>query len=134
MLSTMLLFLTTVALAQFAVYYGRAVLANTAAQPVSRHVLAAAGIQSRAVTNRDFDILLSLHRLTPVLGPSGYGLFFVRIYYRLMGWMGMQAAGRFPRVTVWSRRERTLCARYAAVQLDLRLQACLAFTSSVQSH
>lgn len=133
MLSTMLLFLTIIALAQFAGYYGRAVLASIAARPVSSQALAAAGIQSRPVTNRDFDTLLSLHSLTPALGPSGYGLFFVRIYYRLMVWIGIKAASQFPRVVAWSRRERTLCARYAAVQLDLRLQASLAFTSSVRS-
>lgn len=133
MLSIMLLFLTIVALAQFAAYYGRAVLAHTAARPVSSRVLAAAGIRSRQVANRDFDTLLSLHSLTPALGPSGHGMFFVRIYYRLMSWVGTRTVGSFPRLAAWSRRERTLCARYAAVQLDLRLQASLAFSSSVRS-
>ena len=134
MFSVMLFLLTFVALAQFAAYYGRAVLANTAAREVSSQVLAVAGIHSRPVSRRDFDALLTLHRLTPNLGPSASGLFFVGLYFRLLNQLSLLTSAQFPRLTALTRHERTLCARYAAVQLDLRLQASFAFTSSIRSN
>src|SRR2546425_6688683 len=48
--STMILAISITALAQFALYYWRAVLAGVAAQPVSERTLAAAGLHSRGVT------------------------------------------------------------------------------------
>ncbi|MBZ5528567.1 MAG: hypothetical protein LAN71_11780 [Acidobacteriia bacterium] len=134
MFSAMLFLLTFIALAQFAAYYGRAVLANTAARTVSSQVLAVAGIHSRPVSRRDFDFLLTLHRLTPNLGPSASGLFFVSLYFRFLTQLSLLSADQFPRLTTLTRHERTLCARYAAVQLDLRLQASYAFTSSIRSN
>jgi hypothetical protein len=42
--------------------------------------------------------------------------------------------GRFSASIVeWTERERVLCARYAAVQIDRRLQANLALAASIRS-
>ena len=134
MFAFMLFVISIVALSQFALYYWRAVLAGVAAQPLSDRVLSAAHIANGRPTAQDFQTLAGLHKLTPDLRPSRRGLAFVRIYYRALESLDSFAAGsRMPAIAAWSDRERTLCARYAAVQIDLRLQANLALAASLRS-
>src|SRR5581483_1024643 len=113
MFSAMLLTISVVALSQFALYYWRAVLAGVAAQPVSGRVFEAARVQSGELSGGDFHILAGLHDLTPDLRPSAGG------------WM--------PFIAEWAERERMICARYAAVQIDRRMQANLALAAAIRS-
>jgi hypothetical protein len=132
MFSAMLLTISVVALSQFALYYWRAVLAGVAAQPVSGRVLEAARVADGELCGRDFRVLAELHDLTPDLqsGPGGLGL--VRLYYKFVEAIS-QVAGRLPSVTEWADRERMICARYAAVQIDRRMQANLAMAAAIRS-
>ena len=132
MFSAMLLTISVVALSQFALYYWRAVLAGVAAQPVSGRVLEAAHVADGELRGRDFQVLAELHDLTPDLqaGPGGLGL--VRLYYKFVEAIS-QVAGRLPSVTEWADRERMICARYAAVQIDRRMQANLAMAAAIRS-
>src|SRR5260370_37479509 len=133
MFSVMLLAISVVALTQFALYYWRAVLAGVAAKPVSGRVLAAASVETSSLTGRDFDKLLGLLGLTPDLNPDHGGLGLVRLYYRLLGGFSALAFSRLPALAAWIEQERTICARYAAVQIDRRLQANLALAASLRS-
>jgi hypothetical protein len=133
MFSAMLFAISIVALAQFALYYWRAVLAGVAAQPVSDRVLAAARVENGRVTPQHFGTLAGLHDLTPDFYPSRGGLGLVRIYYRVVEALDALAGTRIPAVAAWSIRERVICARYAAVQVDRRLQANLELVASLRS-
>jgi hypothetical protein len=132
MLSAMLLVISITALAQFALYYWRAVLAGVAAQPVSDRVLVAAGLNQGHVTGNDFGTLAGLHDLTPDLQSGKAGLGFVRLYYHLVDGLGLLASTRLPALAAWSKRESAVCARYAAVQVDRRLDATLALAASLR--
>ena len=133
MFPAMLFAISIVALSQFAIYYWRAVLAAVAGQPVSQHVLAAARVENRPVTGQDFDTLAGLHDLTPDLHTSRNGLGPVRQYYRVVDAIGAAAGRRMPAVAAWSKHELAMCARYAAVQIDRRLQANLELAASLRS-
>ena len=133
MFSVMLFAISIVALTQFALYYWRAVLAGVAAQPVSDRVLAAAGVENGNLTGRDFEKLVGLHDLTPDLNPDRGGLGLVRLYYRVIGGFSAVASSRIPALAAWIEQERTICARYAAVQIDRRLQANMALAASFRS-
>ena len=133
MLSAMLIVFSITALAQFALYYWRAILAGVAAQPVSERVFAAAGLHQNRVTSRDFDTLAGLHALTPELHPGQNSLGFVPVYYRLVEWIGARAGQHFPAMAEWSERERTVCALYTAVLVDRRLHENLALAASLRS-
>ena len=133
MFAAMLLAISIVALSQFALYYWRAVLAGVASQPVSERVLAAANLDSHRMKGQDFEKLAGLHELTPDLRSSGGGLTLVRAYYRIMEGLGSFSATRMPAVAEWCERERVICARYAAVQIDLRLQANLELSAALRS-
>jgi hypothetical protein len=133
MFSTMLFAISIVALTQFALYYWRAVLAGVAAQPVSDRVLAAASVENGSLTGRDFGKLVGLHDLTPDLSPDRGGLGLVRLYYRMIGGFGALASSRIPALAAWIEQERTICARYAAVQIDRRLQANMALAAALRS-
>jgi len=129
----MLLAISIVALSQFALYYWRAVLAGVAAQPVSDRVLVAAQVENGRLTPQHFQTLAGLHDLTPNLNPNRSGLGLVRIYYRFIEGLDAIFGKRIPTFAVWSERERALCARYAAVLVDRRLQANLDLAASLRS-
>ena len=134
MFAAMLFAISVVALAQFAAYYWRAMLAGAAAQPVSERVLEAAGVESGELTGRDFRTLVGLHRVTPRLSAAtSDGLLSVRLYYRAVDVLGALASTRLPAIAAWSKRETTICARYAAVQIDRRLQANLELAAALRS-
>jgi len=133
MFAAMLLAISVVALVQFAAYYWRAMLAGAAAQPVSERVLEAAGVESGKLTGQDFQTLLGLHNVTPGLSSASDGLRSVRLYYRLVDTIGTLARTRLPAIAAWSKRETTVCARYAAVQIDRRWQANLELAAALRS-
>jgi len=121
------------ALAQFGVFYWRALVAGVAAQPVSEQVLAAAKVDSETMRGEDYRSLAQLHKLTPELCAKSSGLGLVPVYFKLMHAIGTLAAGRVATLADWAESERALCARYAAVQVDRRLQANMAFAAAMRS-
>ena len=121
MFAAVLLSISVVALSQFALYYWRAVLAAVAIQPVSEGVLAAARVDNRMVTGEDFATFATLHELTPTLDPRARGLGFVKMYYSIVNKVAAMASNRLPGLSSWCDAERATCARYAAVQIDVRL-------------
>ena len=133
MFNAMLFTISIVALSQFALYYWRAVLAGVAAQPVSDRVLSAARVEGGRLTPQHFGTLAGLHDLTPDLFPNRGGLGLVRLYYRVIEGLDALAGKRLPALAAWSIRERIICARYAAVQVDRRLQANLELAASLRS-
>jgi hypothetical protein len=122
-----------VALSQFAAYYWRALVMGVASQPVSERVLEAAQIGDGELTGQHFQVFAKLHDLTPDLrsGPGGLGL--VKFYYHAVRGLGKVAGGFSQSFAEWTERESALCARYAAVQIDRRLQANLELAASIRS-
>jgi hypothetical protein len=133
MFAAMLFTISIMAFTQFALYYWRAVLAGVAAQPISNRVLEAASVKQGCLTGSDFGKLAGLHALTPVLDPRHRGLGLVSSYYRIVQSVGSLAGAYLPAVAAWSEREGAMCARYAAVQIDIRLQSNLALAASLRS-
>lgn len=134
MFSVMILALAVAALGQFGVFYWRAVVVCTAAQPVSEEVLAAAHVQAGTVRGEDYRSLAQLHKLTPELSAAkSYRLGLVPLYFKLMHAVQTLAAGRVAALADFAESERGLCARYAAVQIERRLQANLEFAASIRS-
>lgn len=133
MFSATLLAISILALAQFAAYYWRAIVAGIAAQPVSGQVLAAAHLETATLRGEDYLSLVQLHNLTPDLGRRSSGFGLVPLYFQLTRGIDALARGRFAAIAEWAESERVLCARYAAVQVDRRLQANLALAASIRS-
>ena len=129
MFAAMILAIAIVALFQFAIYYWRAVLTGVASLPVSSQVLEAAHAGEGELRGSDFRRLTSLYDLTPELQGGGSGLGLVSLYFAVV-----RKAGKLsPALLNWGEREMALCARYAAVQIDRRLQANLEQAASVRS-
>jgi len=133
MFSAILFAIAVVALAQFALYYWRAVLTGVAAQPVSNRVLEAAHISEAGLRGADFQKLVSLLAVTPQLQGHGSKLHLIRAYYNLVGQISQWFGSLSPAVALWTEQERVLCARYTAVQVDRRLAANLAQAASIRS-
>jgi len=133
MFAAMLFAISTVALSQFALYYWRALLTGVASQPVSDRVLAAARVEDGCVLPQHFETLAGIHALTPDLQPNQGGLGLVRLYYRFVEGLDALLGKQIPALAAWTERERAICARYAAVQVDRRLQANLDLAESLRS-
>ena len=63
MFSAMLLTISIVALAQFAAYYWRSILAGVAEQPISAEMLSAMSVDRGMLSGRDFQVVAKLHAL-----------------------------------------------------------------------
>jgi hypothetical protein len=134
MFSAMLFAIAIVALGQFALYYLRAMLTGVACQPVSRRVFEAAQLEEPALSGDDFGKLLSLHALTPRLEGGKSSLLTVRCYYAAMQKVSQLFGEISPALAEWTQRERLLCARFAAVQIDRRLHSYLAHAAAMDSN
>lgn len=133
MFAAMLFAISIVALSQFALFYWRAMLAGAAEQPVSDRVLQAAHVEDGHFTGQDFATLVKLHDMTPDLNPGTNGMGLVRAYYAVVDGIGSFLGQHIPSVALWSQREAAVCARYAAVVVDRRLQANLAMAASIRA-
>jgi hypothetical protein len=133
MFSAILFTISIVALAQFALYYWRAVLAGVAAQPIPMEILEAAQVEESRMCGADFEKLASLLILTPELKRARGGLGLVPTYFKLIGKVSNLFGQISPALTSWVEQERTLCARFAAVQVGRRLEANLAQAASMRS-
>jgi hypothetical protein len=133
MFSAILFTISIVALAQFALYYWRAVLAGVAAQPIPMEILEAAQVEESRMCGADFEKLASLLILTPELKRARGGLGLVPTYFKLIGKVSNFFGQISPALTSWVEQERTLCARFAAVQVGRRLEANLAQAASMRS-
>ena len=129
MFSAMLLAISIVALAQFALYYWRAALTGVASQPISSRVMEAAQLEEPQLRGNDFQKLAELLKLTPRLHGKGNHLGLVQAYYNVVGFFSSLS----PAFSAWCEEERVLCARYVAVQVDRRLEANLAQAASLRS-
>jgi hypothetical protein len=133
MFSAILFTISIVALAQFALYYWRAVLAGVAAQSIPMEILEAAQVEESRMSGADFEKLASLLILTPELKRTRGGLGFVPTYFKIIGKVSSLFGQISPALTSWVEQERTLCARFAAVQVGRRLEANLAQAACMRS-
>jgi hypothetical protein len=133
MFAAMLFAISTVAISQFGMYYWRAVLASVASQPVSESVLAAAAAEDRPLRASDFSQFAGLHELTPELSTQGGSMGLVRFYYGIVRAVDVLVGQRVPAIAQWSEREGAICARYAAVRVDQRLQANMELAAAMRS-
>jgi len=133
MFSAMLCAIAAVAMGQFALYYWRAVFTGIASLPVSSRVLEAANVDETTLCGNDFEKFASLHQLTPELKEGKSGLTLVRAYYQMIRRAETLFGGLSPMIASWGERERLLCARFAAVQIERRLEANLLQAASIRS-
>jgi hypothetical protein len=133
MFSAALLSITVVAMGQFALYYWRAVFTGMASLPISSRVLEAAQVQDASICGNDFEKFASLLTLTPELKETKSGLGMVKAYYSVIQQAEKMVASFSPMMASWAEKERTLCARIAAVHIDRRLEANLVQAAAIRS-
>jgi len=133
MFAAMLFAISIVALAQFALYYWRAVLSGVASQPVSSTVFEAVHVPETDLRGSDFEKLAGLLALTPELEGAQGGLGSVGVYYKFIGKIDDLFGKLSPALAAWSEQEQVLCARYAAVLVERRLMANLEQAASLRS-
>jgi len=117
-MAALILVLSVAALGQFALFYWRALLVSTAAEPVSDALRETADLNGREIAAADFQILLGLREICPDLGAQKEHWGGVRVYFSLLSLLKA-----VPGAAQWARAEQAVCSRYAAVLIDRRLRA-----------
>jgi hypothetical protein len=128
MIAVILLCVSIVTLAQFGLYYWRAMIISVSALPVSDRVRVAARITATEIGSHDFGAILSTHNLVPDLRCSGGSLRVIRTYYGVVKKLGHM----IPATAKWAETELTTCSRYAAVLVDQHLERNLACAAQMR--
>jgi hypothetical protein len=127
MIAVILFTVSTVAFAQFGLYYWRATISGVASQAISDRIRAAAGI-SVSIGAQDFRSILILKDLSPDLrGPSG-SFRVIRTYYAIVEKIGSIV----PAMASWSNAEMATCSRYIAVLMDQHLERNMACAAQMR--
>jgi len=134
MIAALILVLSGVMMAQFAVFFWRANMIATAAQPISE-TLAFAQINLGQTANlQDFDTVAALSKLCPSIRMRSVSLLAVRTYYRIIRSLSQLCSTVLPQGTVWARQEMAFCTRYVAVSLDRRLVSNQAYLAALRPY
>lgn len=121
MIAALICVISIAALLQFFVSYSRSVIAAYQKSELSEQVREVAGIDGERVRSEQFGQLVQLVRLCPQKNDDQSDMAVVRVYYRLMGWLGVAARSIAPGIYKWAESERTSCTYFAAVALDRRI-------------
>ena len=130
MLAALILVISVAALAQFAVWYLRAMIATVASQPLSDRFSTFFSSGGGTPGSNDFNLSCAFYRLCPEVElnapdpstQSGARLSAVRVYYKLLVVLRGFSRVVMPALSAWAGREMETCSRYAAVLLDQRLE------------
>jgi hypothetical protein len=132
-IAALILVMSVVALAQFAIAQWRSMWMTVAAQPLSDYMQAATGISAGAISGNDFDLLVrTSEQLSPSVQERNLWLREVGIYYRVIRALDGICAKHITGLSGWAKSELVACARYAAAVLDQRLNASFACASEVR--
>ena len=121
MIAALICVISIAALLQFFVSYSRSVIAAYRKSELSEQVREVAGIGGEQVRSEQFGRLVQLVRLCPQKSDDQSDLTVVRIYYRMMRWLGTAARSIAPTVYKWAEHEQINCTYFAAVALDRRI-------------
>lgn len=133
MIAIFILGLSVAALIEFAIAQWRSVWIAIAAQPLSEYLQTATGIASEAIGPEDFDRLVrTTEQLCPSPREGNAWLREVRTYYRAVQALDRICEKKLPGLSAWAKGELAACSRYAAVVLDQRLNASLAYASELR--
>jgi hypothetical protein len=122
MIAAIILMVSVVAFAQFALYYWRATISGIAEQAISERILTAAGIAHPSIGPGDFRNIIILKDLSPDLRGPGGRFLTVRAYYAVVEQIGKIV----PAMANWANSEMATCARYVAVLMDQHLERNMA--------
>jgi hypothetical protein len=135
MIAGFILFLSMVVLVEFSIAQWRSMWMSVAAMPLSQSLQAATGIKNDAIGADDFERLVSTSRqLCPTTREGSVWMKEVRIYYRAMRGLASMCEKQMPALSAWAKNELVSCSKYAAVVLDQRINANLAFAAEVRNY
>lgn len=135
MTAGLILFLSLIVLVEFSIAQWRSMWMSVAAMPLSQSLEAATGITTDSIGADDFERLVSTSRqLCPTSREGSVWMKEVRIYYRAMRALDSMCEKQIPPISAWAKKELVSCSRYAAVVLDQRINANLAFAAEVRNY
>lgn len=134
MIAALILVVSTVMMAQFAIFLWRANMLATAAQPIS-DALASAQLNVGQTANlEDFDTVAALSKLCPGVRMRSVSFWAVCAYYRSIRSLSQLCSAVLPQGAIWARQEMAFCTRYVAVSLDRRLLSNQAYLAALRPY
>jgi len=108
------------ALLQFFVSYCRSLIAGSARRSLSPDVQDVVGV-TKSVTSADFARVMQYLKLCPERREDRGGIQAIGAYFRLLGLVRKTVGSIIPSLRAWTETERSKCAYFLAVALDLRI-------------
>lgn len=134
MTAALILTLSVMALASFAISQWRMIWLTTANQPLSDSLQAATGIEAASIGPNDFGTLLGLcDELSPRIKKATPWLREVTNYYGFVAKVERTFRSIQPALSAWASAEMRTCSRYVAVILDQNLSVDLDQRAAVRS-
>jgi hypothetical protein len=120
MMPSLIFVFSVAALMQFFVSYCRSLIAASSRKALSADVQDVIGIR-RSASGADFARVMQYLHLCPDRREDRNGIKAIGAYFRILGALGTTIGKLLPSLRVWTESERSQCAYFAAVALDLRI-------------
>jgi hypothetical protein len=133
MFAALILVISAVMMAQFVVFFWRANMLATAAEPISETLSSVQATFGQAANLDDFNALAAVSKICPSVGFVSTKLWPAQAYYeavRLLSWL---CSAVLPQGSSWARQEKVFCSRYVAVSIDRRLVSNQAYLAALRS-
>jgi hypothetical protein len=127
MIAALIFVISVAAGIQLTAFTWRAAMIGYADQAMSTSV-------ANSMEANGFREISAIHALCPALAPSqAKQLSHVRVYYKSLEMLNLLSKS-IPACGAWAQQEMAICARYAAVVMDQRLQSNQACFAAVRSY
>ncbi|MFZ0212038.1 MAG: hypothetical protein WBD23_14225 [Candidatus Acidiferrales bacterium] len=134
MVAALILVISAVMMAQFAVFFWRVNMVRVAAQPVSDRLQLAGTNFPNALNQNGFSAITAMSGMCPDMESRSLKLWPVRAYYTVMRSAARLSEIILPSGSGWAQREMAACTRYVAVSMDARLKSNQAFLAELRSY
>jgi hypothetical protein len=128
-----ILILSVTALIEFAVSQWRSMWMTVAAQPLSDCLQTATGLSADAITEKDFDYLLTTTEKLCGADSHSHWMKEVKLYYKVVRSIESFSQQHVPGLASWAKNELVSCSRFAAAILDERLNANMVVAEGSQA-
>jgi hypothetical protein len=133
MFAALILVISAAMMAQFVVFFWRANMLATAAEPLSETLSSVQATFGQTANLDDFDTIAAVSQICPSVGFASATLWPAQAYYQAVHLVSRLCAAVLPQGSSWARQEMASCSRYVAVSIDRRLVSNQAYLAALRS-
>ncbi|HEV2304079.1 MAG TPA: hypothetical protein VGR93_01040 [Candidatus Acidoferrales bacterium] len=133
MFAALILVISAAMMAQFVLFFWRANMLATAAEPISETLSSVQATFGQAGDVDDFDTIAAVSKMCPSVGFASAKLWPAQAYYQAVRLVSRLCSMVLPQGSPWARQEMASCSRYVAVSIDRRLASNQAYLAALRA-